>query len=79
MGTIKFEIDLPEFEKQLTLNITINRDGNVVYTSFPPSIESSLEQEKEEKTKESKSNPTTTPKKKSSRVGGGNLMDISDF
>jgi hypothetical protein len=79
MGTIKFEIDLPEFEKQLTLNITINRDGNVVYSSFPPSIESSLECEKEEKTKESKSNPTTTPKKKSSRVGGGNLMDISDF
>ena len=79
MGTIKFEIDLPEFEKQLTLNITINRDGNVVYSSFPPSIDSSsLEWEKEEKTKESKSNPTT-PKKKSSRVGGGNLMDISDL
>ena len=37
MGTIKFEIDLPEFEKELSINVTIHRDGEVVYTttSYP--------------------------------------------
>lgn len=33
MGTIKFEIDLPEFEKELSINLTIHRDGEVVYTT----------------------------------------------
>lgn len=33
MGTIKFEIDLPEFEKELSINVTIHRDGEVVYTT----------------------------------------------
>ena len=38
MGTIKFEIDLPEFEKELSLNLTIRRDGEVIYTTSSPSM-----------------------------------------
>lgn len=39
MGTIKFEIDLPEFEKELSINVTIHRDGEVVYsTTSSPSM-----------------------------------------
>lgn len=30
MGTIKFEIDLPNFEKELTINLTIRKDGGEV-------------------------------------------------
>lgn len=41
MGTIKFEIDLPEFENELSLELTIKRDGKVVVnkktTTSPPS------------------------------------------
>lgn len=40
MGTIKFEIDLPEFEKELSINVTIHRDGEVVYTTTSsPSVD----------------------------------------
>ena len=37
MGTIKFEIDLPEFEKELNISVTIRRDGEVVYSTSSPS------------------------------------------
>lgn len=44
MGTIKLElVDLPEFEKELSINITIHRDGEVVYnTTSSPSMGSKL-------------------------------------
>lgn len=43
MGTIKFEIDLPEFEKELSINVTIHRDGEVVYsTTSSPSMGSTF-------------------------------------
>lgn len=37
MGTIKFEIDLPEFEKELNISVTIRRDGEVIYNTSSPS------------------------------------------
>lgn len=44
MGTIKFEIDLPEFENELNLELTIKRDGKVVVkksaTPSPPASKS---------------------------------------
>ena len=33
MGTIKIEFDLPNFEKELNINIVIRKDGEVVCTS----------------------------------------------
>jgi len=33
MGTIKIEFNLPEFEKELNVNIVIRKDGEVVHTS----------------------------------------------
>ena len=33
MGTIKIEFNLPEFEKELQVNVVIRRDGEVVLTS----------------------------------------------
>lgn len=38
MGTMRLEIDLPEFEKELSINIIIRRDGEVVYSTSSPSI-----------------------------------------
>lgn len=34
MGTIKFELDLPDFSKQIEIKVTINKDG-VLYASTP--------------------------------------------
>ena len=30
---LKIELDLPEFEKELNINITIKKDGEVVYSA----------------------------------------------
>lgn len=36
MGTVKIEFDLPEFKKELNINIVIKKDGEVVYTASSP-------------------------------------------
>ena len=53
MGTIKFEIDLPEFDKELSINITIHRDGEVVYsTTSSPSMGSKVLEDMSKKNEE---------------------------
>lgn len=49
MGTIKFEIDLPEFNKELNISLTIRKDGEVIYTTSSSStdVNSSSELKKE--------------------------------
>ena len=37
MGIIKFEVDIPNFEKELSISITIRRDGEVFYSTSSPS------------------------------------------
>lgn len=49
MGTIKFEIDLPEFEKELNINVTIRRDGEVTYSASSPSMGRNKSVEEEDK------------------------------
>lgn len=83
MALMKFEIELPEFEKELEINITIRRDGEVLYrTSSPTTVTEQAEskpiwkQEPEDEKKPTKKSPA----KKSSDAGkipsGGNLMNI---
>ena len=68
---LKIELDLPEFEKELNINITIKKDGEVVYsTSSPSSNVEMIEGEKKTDTPTAK-NPKKTTKKKS-----GNFMDL---
>ena len=38
MGIIKFEVDIPNFEKELSINITLRRDGEVFYSTSSPSM-----------------------------------------
>ena len=58
MGTIKFEIDLPEFEKELGINITIHRDGEVVYnTTSSPSMGSINSEDLKKNTKKNNDSP----------------------
>lgn len=37
MGTLKLEIDIPNFEKELNINIIIRKDGEVIYNASSPS------------------------------------------
>ena len=80
---MKIEFEIPEFEKELSINITIKKDGEVVCnTSTSPSLiktEPSPEPVKEKKKVENKSPEENTPNKKpAGKPVGGNLMDM-DF
>lgn len=68
MSLLKIELDLPEFEKEININITIKKDGEVVYTASSPSGDVSVE----EKVKE----PTPVKKKSSKKASDGNFMNL---
>ncbi len=70
MSLLKIELDLPEFEKEININITIKKDGEVVYTTSSPSSDVTVEEGKVESPKSSKKSST----KKSS--SGGNFMNL---
>lgn len=39
MGLVKFEVEIPNFEKELSINITIRRDGEVFYSTSSSTME----------------------------------------
>ena len=50
MGTIKLEFDIPEFEKELKIEIVLSKDGEVVYnTTSSPSTGIKTEMKEEKK------------------------------
>ena len=67
MGTIKLEFDLPNFDKELKIEITVLKDGEVVYTASPTP-------KKEEEEKHVLDN--IVEKKSSKKPPGGNFMGI---
>lgn len=79
MGLIKFEVDVPEFEKELTISVTIRKDGEVLYTtsttpSTPPVVETPEEPKKKKTTSAKKvTSPAPTPGM------SGNLMNLTEF
>ena len=70
---LKIELDIPEFEKELEINITIKKDGEVVYTASSPSgdIEKKSEEPKPT-TKATKSKAKKTEK----GTALGNFMSL---
>lgn len=77
---IKIEFDLPEFEKELNVSVTLKKDGEVIATS------SSLEGVKTEiPWKQTVEEPAVKEekvvqepiKKTRAKKSGGNMMDIS--
>ena len=81
---MKIEFEIPEFEKELNINITIKKDGEVVCnTSASPTLINSTtpfpKPVKEKKKVENKSPEQNTPNTKpAGKPVGGNLMDM-DF
>lgn len=67
MGTLKLEIDIPDFKNEINLNITIRKDGEVVSTLSADQIDQSI-------------NTPMTPKKRVTKtatsINAGNLMNM---
>ena len=79
MGTIKFELDIPDFEKEISINVVIKKDGEVAYTTSASSPSKPTETtvvRKKKKTDE----PIIPPTNNGGGCGfiGGNMMNI-DF
>ena len=69
---IKIEFDLPEFEKELNISVTLRKDGEVITTSSSsPKVKTEVSSWKQKPEEEI---VTQIPSKKSA---GGNMMDIS--
>ena len=69
MGSIKFEVDIPDFEKEISIELIIRREGEVVCKSSPTS---SSNKGVEKEVKKTSTRPTTTGSV------GGNMMN-ADF
>ena len=71
MSLLKIELDLPEVEKELNINITIKKDGEVVYSASSPSGNVEIKEMVKEE-------PAPKTKKKSSgkAASGGNFMNL---
>lgn len=76
MGTIKLELDIPDFKDELSINITIKRDGEVLVnnTSIPPTSKVINTLGEKKITKKNDNKP-----KNSGNSYGGNFMDVVDF
>ena len=79
MGTIKFELDIPDFEKEISINVVIKKDGEVAYTTSASSPSKPTETTVVRK-KKNTDEPITPPTKNGGGCGfsGGNMMNI-DF
>ncbi len=80
MGTIKFELDIPDFEKEISINVVIKKDGEVAYTTSASSPSKPTETtvvRKKKKTDEPIIPPTNNNGGGCGFIGG-NMMNI-DF
>lgn len=78
---IRIEFDLPEFEKELVVSVTLKKDGEVIETSSSlGGVKTDLpwKQSIEEPAAVKEEKVTQEPIKKTrAKKSGGNMMDIS--
>lgn len=76
MGIVKVELNVPDFEKELNISVTIKRDGEVIFSDPPTDVvvEKSVKKKKVEKKTPEVQNEQ--PKKPSGTIGG-NMMNIN--
>ena len=81
MGTIKFELDIPDFEKEISINVVIKKDGEVAYSTSASSPSKPTETTVVRKKKKADETPTPLASSNGGVSGGfigGNMMNI-DF
>lgn len=74
MGLIKFEVEIPEFDEELSITVVLKKDGKVVVTETSPSTKPST-------TPQAPPKPAVSPKKNrvagsDNLLGGGNMMNL---
>lgn len=74
MNNIKIELELPEFEKELSISVVLKKDGEIVtaFSSPSPEISTEKKEKKEPVVEKVVENTLKTTRKKS----GGNMMDL---
>jgi hypothetical protein len=74
MGIIKLEIDVPDFEKEISINVTLKKDGEVV-DSIVSSPSSRVSEKGKSRAIEAKPE-SSMPAVDNSFLSNGNLMDM---
>lgn len=81
---MKIEFDLPNFEKELKIDIVIRKDGEVVYSAssstpddYNEVFPNSLGSNGDEKPKKKKTTKKVNPGEDSPGLTGGNFMNMN--
>lgn len=73
---IKIELELPEFEKELNISVSLRKDGEVITTSsFPTETKTNIINETQPIWKQQVSADIVQPKNTSTR--SGNMMNMN--
>jgi hypothetical protein len=75
---MKIEFDIPEFKRELKIEITLRRDGEVIYSAQSDTAEEMEYKEAPEPSTTTKAKKTT-PKSGGGNKGGGNMMNIEEL
>lgn len=80
---MKIEFEIPEFKSELKIEITIRRDGEVIYASSSAEtspVDNKVENKTTRKTKSLATSSTlATERTTAEGKGGGNMMNMSEF
>lgn len=92
MGTIKIDLDLPEFKDELQINIVIKKDGEVIcnanndlgtnnseVNALQPSSLSKIADEESKKSKKKETSEIKEEKPAKKKAVGGNFMNSDLF
>lgn len=75
---MKIEFDIPEFKRELKIEITLRRDGEVIYSAQSDTAEGMEYKATPEPSTTTKAKKTT-PKSGGGNKGGGNMMNIEEL
>lgn len=76
---MKIEFDIPEFKRELKIEITLRRDGEVIYSAQSDPAEDLEYKEAPEPSTTATKAKKTTPKSGGGNKGGGNMMNIEEL
>ena len=82
---MKIEFEIPEFKSELKIEITIRRDGEVVYSTSSSADEFPVDNKVDNKTTRKakslapSSSTSATERTTAEGKGGGNMMNMSEF
>ncbi len=81
---MKIEFDIPEFKRELKIEITIRRDGEVVYSASSdaekiPAVDNKVDNKTTARKKSPASSSKSAGGDSAFGLGGGNMMNISEF